>query len=300
MPFTASDLRYRAEQNYSALYGYLQIRAKHHLGLLKHDAYEIDLVVGHVIEQLVRLGLLGGGDHTPQTALDTMLPAQFSAFLNHSVRNKAVDRLRKRRLPVTTFSELEAAISPQGADDLLNEVVEPLGGTAFLTPEEITLELASQEELRTLLEQCIKVLSTAPHQLQAVVQELRAIGAVELLQAVLKDLSSVVPAMDDAPSHLSQHKDHAHKKLRLCLQKSSTNFAVIVSLRLSQYSVHSTVSDEAVVDMKTLMQDNLSAQEVKIGLQQLVAEGLLDWHGEDVIRLTTAQKKRLTHFYKEE
>lgn len=300
MPFTANDLRYRAEQSCSALYTYLQLRAKQHLGLLKHDAYEVDFVVGHVVEQLVRIGLLGQGDHTPKTALDTMLPAQFYSFLNHSVRNKAIDRLRKRRLPVTTFGELEALAAAQGEDDPLNDVVKPLGGIPFATPEEITLALVSRQELRILLLSCIKALSNAPHQLQALVQELRAIGAVELLQAVQQELSSVTPATDDSLSHLSQHKDHAHKKLRLCLQKSSTNLAVIVSLRLSQYNVSTTDSHEVVVDIKTLMQDNLSAQEVKTGLKQLMAGGLLDWHDEEVIHLTTAQKKRLEHFYKPE
>ena len=55
----------------------------------------------------MRLGLLGGGDYTPKTALDLLTDAQFYAFLSRSVRNKAIDRLRKRRLQVSTATELE-------------------------------------------------------------------------------------------------------------------------------------------------------------------------------------------------
>src|SRR6266702_1054339 len=108
MPFTAHDLRYHIEQSFPVLYAYLQQRARRYLGPLKFDAFEMDLVVEHVIEQLVRLGILGSGDHVPENALDRLSPAQFYAFLNHSIRNKSIDRLRKHRLPVSTFAELEA------------------------------------------------------------------------------------------------------------------------------------------------------------------------------------------------
>src|SRR2546421_9036687 len=107
MPFTAHDLRHHPEQSYPLLYAYLHRNAQRFLGSLKYDAFEVDTVIGHVVEQLVRLGLLGGGDHTPLTALDSLTDAQFYAFLGRSVRNKAIDRLRKRRLLVSTSAELE-------------------------------------------------------------------------------------------------------------------------------------------------------------------------------------------------
>ena len=106
MPFSAEDLRYRAEQTYPTLYAYLSRQAVNHLGALKNDTFEVDLVVGHVIEQLVKLGLLGGEDKQPLTALDRLSAAQFYTFLGHMVRNKAIDRLRKRHMQVTSFSDL--------------------------------------------------------------------------------------------------------------------------------------------------------------------------------------------------
>ncbi|GER88310.1 hypothetical protein KDW_24720 [Dictyobacter vulcani] len=66
MPFTANDLRYRAEQSYPLLYAYLHRNAQRYLGALKYDAFEVDTVIGHVVEQLVRLGILGGEDRTPK------------------------------------------------------------------------------------------------------------------------------------------------------------------------------------------------------------------------------------------
>src|SRR5262249_28102977 len=88
MPFTADELRYHIEQSFPILYAYLQQRARRYLGPLQFDTFEMDLVVEHVIEQLVRLGILGSGDHVPENTLDRLNPAQFYAFLNHSVRNK--------------------------------------------------------------------------------------------------------------------------------------------------------------------------------------------------------------------
>jgi DNA-directed RNA polymerase specialized sigma24 family protein len=300
MPFTAHDLRYHIEQSFPALYAYLQMRAKRYLGPLKFDAFEMDIVVGHVIEQLARLGILGSGDHTPENTLDRLSPAQFYAFLNHSIRNKAIDRLRKHRLPMSTFAELETPSGVEGEDDPLNDVVEPIWSTPFATPEEIALELTSQEELRILLKHCIEALRAAPHQLQAVLQELEELGASELLADVRKELGQASPATTVPLEHASQHKDHAHKKLRYCLQESSTNLAVIIALRLTQCDVRSTSLNEVVVDIRTLAQDDLSEHQVKMGLRQLADEDLLHWQGEEVIRLTSAQKKRLARFYVEE
>ncbi len=65
MPFTARDLRYHPEETYPALYAYLARYAQHYLGSLKYDPVEPELVVNHVIDHLIRLGLLGGGDRTP-------------------------------------------------------------------------------------------------------------------------------------------------------------------------------------------------------------------------------------------
>src|SRR5579884_3610054 len=97
MPFTAHHLRYHLEQSFPALYTYLYQRAQRYLGSLKYDAFEVDQVVGHVVEYLTRLGLMGGGDSAPETALDRLTNAQFYAFLNRSIQNKAIDRLRKKR-----------------------------------------------------------------------------------------------------------------------------------------------------------------------------------------------------------
>src|SRR5579875_776520 len=119
MPFTAHDLRYHAEESYPLLYAYLHRNAQRFLGTLKYDAFEVDTVIGHVVEQLVRLGLFGGGDKTPLTALDHLTDAQFYTFLSRSIRNKAIDRLRKRRLQVSTAAELSVPEDGNGDDDPL-------------------------------------------------------------------------------------------------------------------------------------------------------------------------------------
>lgn len=300
MPFTAHDLRYHIEQSFPILYAYLQQRARRYLGPLKFDAFEMDFVVEHVVEQLVRLGILGSGDHVPENALDRLSPAQFYAFLNHSIRNKAIDRLRKHRLPVSTFAELDGPVDAEGEDDPLNDIVEPIWGVPFATPEEAALEAASRKELRALLKHCIEALRAAPHQLRAILQELEDLGASELLTDIRKELAQSNPLKGDSLEHASQHKDHAHKKLRYCLQKSSTNLAVMIALRLTQYGERLTSSNEVVVDLQTLVQTGLSEREVKAGLKQLAAEGLLDWHGEEVVHLTATQKKHLEHFYTNE
>ncbi len=298
MPFTAHDLRYHLTEHYSSFYTYLQYRARRHLGPLASDAFEVDQVVSHVIEQLTRLNLLGTGDSAPKSALDGFTDAQFYAFLNRSVQNKAIDRLRKRRAPTSTLSELERPGGEEDEPPPEDSIVHSLWGTIpFATPEEAALEAASQDSLRRLLKECIKSLRDAPRQMQAVLKELEDLGASELVEEIRAES---VALLDDAPlAHASQHKDHAHKKLRHCLQRSSSNLAVIVALRLSEYEEDSTGSRAWTVDLKTLEQDDLSEREVRTGLRHLVTEGLLDWHGEDTVRCSLEQRKRLARFYEE-
>ena len=299
MPFTAHDLRHQAEQSYPLLYAYLHRNAQRYLGALKYDAFEVDTVIGHVVEQLVRLGLLGGGDHTPVTALDRLSDAQFYAFLNRSVRNKSIDRLRKRRLHVSAATELEAFDEEEGEGSIFNDAIESVWGeTPFSTPEDIVLHVVSQRDLRNVLKHCIFLLSAAPHQLYAVIQELQAVGADDLLQNIIDELQLHVPA--EADPHMSQHKDHAHKKLRHCLQQKSSNLTVMIALRLTLYIKHSSEKNMYVVDVQTLMQDDLSIDDVQQGLNELVREDLLNWKGERTVELTAAQLKRLSRFYREE
>ena len=303
MPFTAHDLRYHAEQTYATLYAHLNWHAQHSLVELKHDQVEVDLVVGHVVEQLLRLGLLGGGDRTPLTVLDELSNAQFYAFLNRSIRNKAIDRLRRRRLLMTYATDLEGTEGTETEEDILNEATENLGGAPpFPTPEQAVLALASQQELRNLLKHCIKVLSAAPKQFQAIIQEIEEFDATDLLENIFEELpdKGLLASNGEPIANISQHKDHAHKKLRHCLQQQSTNLTVIVALRLTEYRVQSTHPDEFVVDMQTLAQQDLAESDVRTGLNQLVAEGLLDWHGDSVVHITSAHMKQLTRFYREE
>ena len=121
MPFTAHDLRYHADQTYPALYAHLSRHAQRSLDVLKYDPIELDMVIGHVVEQLLRIGLLGGEDRTPLTVLDGLSNAQFYAFLNRSVRNKAIDRLRKRRLQMMYATDVEGTEGTEAEDDPLNE-----------------------------------------------------------------------------------------------------------------------------------------------------------------------------------
>ena len=302
MPFTANDLRYHAEQNYPLLYAYLHRHAQRYLGALKYDAFEVDVVVGHVVEQLVRLGLLGATNTTPLGALDRLSDAQFYAFLNRSVKNKAIDRLRKRRLQVNTTAELEGPDSTDTDDNPLNEAVTSIWGTTpFKTPEETALFLVTQNELRNLLKHCIMVLGSAPHQLQAVLQELQELGADDLVHIVEEELPSALQTSESAKdTHASQHKDHAHKKLRHCLQEQSTNLTVTIALRLTKYATRAATTNDYTVDVLTLAQQDISEQNVRLSLKQLVEEKVLNWQGEDVVHLTTAQMKQITRFYKEE
>src|SRR6266496_2757661 len=274
MPFTAHDLRYNAEQTYATLYAHLKWHAQRSLGELKNDQVEVDLVVGHVVEQLLRQGLLGCGDRTPLTVLDGLSYAQFYAFLNRSIRNKAIDRLRRRRLLMTYATDLEGTEGTETEEDILNEATENLGGAPpFPTPEQAVLALASQQELRNLLKHCIKVLSAAPKQFQAIILEIEEFDATDLLENIFEELpdKDLLASRREPIANISQHKDHAHKKLRHCLQQQSTNLTVIVALRLTEYRVQSTRPDEFVVDMQTLAQQDLAESDVRIGLNQLVA-----------------------------
>ena len=299
MPFSAYDLRYHLEESYPALCTYIQNRAQRYLGQLAFDAFETDQVVGHVIEYLARIQLLGGGDRAPKTALDELSQAQFYTFLNRMVQNKAIDRLRRRRLPMSTTGELEEQGNPDDDNDPLNSVVEPFwGNIPFANPEGAALEAVSQEQLRLLLKRCIETLSAAPRQLQAVLQELEELGAGELVKEVRADVALNLDGT--VVAHLSQHKDHAHKKLRLCLQKNSTNLAVMIAIRLTEYGTESSGADELSVPLQTLTQKDLSLREVQTGLQHLTRAGLLNWQGEEMVHLTVAQRKLLTRFYEDE
>ena len=302
MPFTANDLRYHAEQHYPLLYAYLHRHAQRYLGALKYDAFEVDVVVGHVVEQLVRLGLLGAANTTPLGALDRLSDAQFYAFLNRSVKNKAIDRLRKRRLQVNTTAELEGPDTADIDENPLNEAVTSIWGSApFKTPEETALFLVTHNELRNLLKHCIMVLGNAPHQLQAILQELKELGADDLLHIVTEELPSAAQRFEATKdTHASQHKDHAHKKLRHCLQEQSTNLVVTIALRLTKYATRAATTNDYSVDVLTLAQHDIPEQDVRSGLKQLVEEKVLNWQGEDVVHLTMAQMKQVTRFYKEE
>lgn len=302
MPFTARDLRYQPEETYSALYAYLAHYAHHYLGPLKYDPVEPELVINHVVDQLIRLGLLGGGDRTPPCVLDQLSSAQFYSFLHNSCKNKAIDRLRKRRLAISNFSDLEAPDHEEGEDDPLNEAVDPLWGAPLATPEEITLTLAAQNELRQVLIHCLSALKAAPKQLSAIIHELKEVGADEVLQDIVRALQQNVLASDEieAIEHMSQHKDHAHKKLRHCLQAQSSNLTVRVALRLTEYGVRTANPAGFVVTLSDILQDDLSIEDARAGLRELANEGLLEWHGEDAVHLSDAQMKHLTRFYRKE
>lgn len=147
------------------------------------------------------------------------------------------------------------------------------------------------------------ILGSAPRQLQAILQELQELGADHLLHSLIEELSpaeaeNVAAHTDNA--HMSQHKDHAHKKLRHCLQEQSTNLTVTISLRLTKYATHAATTNDYTTNVLTLAQQDLTETDVRMGLQLLVEERLLNWQGEDVVHLTTAQMKQLTRFYKEE
>lgn len=299
MSFSADDLRYRAEQTYPALYAYLSRQAKNHLGMLKNDTYEVDMVVGHVIEQLVRLGLLGGQDKQPLTALDRMSTAQFYKFLNRMATNKAIDRLRKHHLPVSFFSELESPTGTDVDENPLNATEESIwGNPPFATPETATMALVSQQELRAVIIHCLQKLETAPHQLEAMLREIQEIGgddAVHILFEHIQYTSEETPI-----PHISQHKDHAHRRLRLCLQERSANLIVHVALRLIQCGEQSRSTKDVTVDIDTLVDDRLTESDVKEGLRHLTEEHILDWHDEEHFVISASQIKQLQRYYRED
>ena len=72
----------------------------------------------------------------------------------------------------------------------------------------------------------------------------------------------------------------------------------MLALRLTEYATATT--HDYTVSVLTLAQQDIPEQRVRLGLKQLVEEKALDWQGEDVVHLTSAQMKRLTRFYKEE
>lgn len=299
MPFTAHDLRYKLEDSYPQLDAYLRQRAKRYLGTFAYVSDEVDVVVEHVIEQLTKVGLLGGGDHAPETALDRLNNAQFYSFLNQSVKHKAIDRLRRHRLPTSSLSAFEDPGTIEDENDPLNSVADSIWGPPpFPTPEAAALQAASQESIRILIKHCIEELGSAPRQLLAVIQELHEMEMEDLVRELKIEFHTQLADLDI--THLSQHKDHAHKKLRHCLQQSSTNLAVLVALRLTEYGHISTGIDEISVDIKTLVDERISEEEVLKGLNHLARAGLLDWHGEKGVCITSDQLKYLARFYEEE
>ncbi|WP_052887730.1 hypothetical protein [Thermogemmatispora carboxidivorans] len=310
MPFTARDLRYEPEKSFPALEAFLRQRAQRYLGPLQYNAEEVDLVVNHVVDRLVALGLLGGGDRQPETVLDRLSQAQFYAFLNNCVYHKAIDRLRLHPRQATPFSALEESEERQGEADPLSEITTSLWGSSpFAHPEEAALAAVTRQELRTLLKHCIKALASAPRQLRAVLQELETLGAVDLAREVVEELQAmaITPLPAETPlAHLSQHRDHAYKKLRTCLQSQSSNLAVIVALRLTEYeallsSRSNEAAGEVVIPVQDLARKELTLAEVQQGLRQLAFEDLLDWHeGDEVVRLDAARLRRLTRYYRVE
>jgi DNA-directed RNA polymerase specialized sigma24 family protein len=302
MSFTARDLRYEPEKSFPALYAYLRQRAQRYLRELQYDAEEVELVVNHVVERLVLLGVIGGGDRFPETALDRLDTVQFYAFLNRCIHNKAIDRLRRRRLEVVSFSSMAGGEEREGEGDAWPEMVEPLWGPPpFANPEEAALEAVTRQELRSLLKHCLKSLASAPRQLRAVLEELEKQGALELLAELRQELEAMqvtLPPATEPLVHGSQHRDHAYKKLRSCLQAHSSNLAVAVALRLTEYEGS---GEERSVPVRELLRSGLTLAEVKRGLRQLAAEGLLQWDESAAeLHLSPAQLRQLARYYKAE
>jgi ribose 5-phosphate isomerase len=78
-----------------------------------------------------------------------------------------------------------------------------------------------------------------------------------------------------------------------------TSYIKLSSVKLSDVKL-STDSDNYIVDVQALVQQDLSIDDVRKGLHALVSEGLLTWNGEVVVHLSADQIKRLSRFYKEE
>ena len=299
MSFSADALRYHAEQIYPELCAYLSRQAKSNLGVLKNDTYEVDYVVGHVIEQLIKLGLLGAQDTKPLTALDRMSNAQFYTFLKRMAANKAIDRLRKHHMHVASFSELESSDGSDVDDNPLNATEESIWGhPPFDTPEKATLAIVSQQELRAVLIHCIRKLEAAPHQLEAILQEIKDIGGDEAVHILFEEIH--YSPEGTAIAHISQHKDHAHRRLRSCLQESSSNLIVHVALRLIQCGVLIPGTKDFAVNFQTLVDGRLTESAVQDGLRHLTEENVLDWHGEEHFMISASQMKHLQRYYRED
>src|SRR6185312_9684818 len=103
-----------------------------------------------------------------------------------------------------------------------------------------------------------------------VIEEMQDCGADELLQHILRELNVSLSSSNNP--HMSQHKDHAHKKLRFCLQQQSTNLSVMMAVRLTIYRKQ---SPDYWVKIQDLARDDLTEGEVRIGLSELGARGLL-------------------------
>ncbi len=99
--------------------------------------------------------------------------------------------------------------------------------------------------------------------------------------------------------HISQHKDHAHRRLRLCLQEGSSNLIVHLALRLIQCGQQKTGTKEVTVDIYTLLDDKLTESDVKDGLRHLTQENVLDWHDEERVVISASQLKQLQRYYRE-
>lgn len=305
MPFSIHDLRYHLDESYPVFYPYIRRQAQRELGLFGNDPYEVDQVVDHVINQLTCLNLLGGGDDAPKTIMDDWSPARFHAYLNRMIRNKAIDQKRKRRFPMTL--EQDSTEGAEEENDPLNDATQSLWGQIpFATPLEAALQALAQEESRRVLKHCIENLAKAPHQLQAVLYKLKEIGAAQLLKEVSKDLNLEISSEEDSPVNLSQHLDHAYKKLQKCLQRTSSHLGVLIAFRLTEYRVLSGSTNEIAISLQVLEQPAssegeegpvLSELEVRRGLKQLANEGLLNWHDEELVHFSSLEAKRLAHFY---
>lgn len=302
MPFSARDLRYRMTETYPMLLDYLNRQAQHFLGPLKYDTAECEIVAGHVVEQLVKLGLCNGGDVVPLTYLDVMSDLQFYAFLKSSVRNKAIDRLRKRRIQATHVEGESLSVTGgarESEDDPFKAVTVSLWGSMpFQTPEHIIVHAVEIEETRAMLVHCIKELCTAQRQKLAILHELQEFDALEIMQKLLAESGMAFSPDDDTPlAHESQHKDHAHRKLRHCLQQLSSNLIVRVILRLIECKVWDADSQLFTVAVPHLIQADLAESDVVVALTILAAKGLIDWQHGQALRFTAAQSKRLGHYY---
>lgn len=299
MLFTARDLRYNIEQSFKHLYAYLQSTAQRNLGKHQFDANEVDVVVGHVVEHLVRIGLLGTKDTTPLTPLDRLTDVQFYAYLHKMVQNKSLDRLRKRRVSTVLFTSFANADGEDEIDNLDAAAINAGTTNPFKTPEDIVLELATQEVFRNMLKHCIKKLASAPLQFQALLEEMQKKGVDEIIDALQEELPPALFLKTTIPN-ASQHRDHAHKKLQQCLQSQSTNLAVVIVFRLIKYATFNAASSNYTVSALTLAQHDLTEVQVHLGLRELVKEKVLEWQGEDVVGYTATQKKQLERFYKKE